>query len=79
MKPLLTHAAMAQRYFGWARSQGDLADKALSPKVREDHLALAEYYLKLGDDEVAAANCASAPQIGTVGTSLPASEIALSP
>ena len=54
MKSPITHAAMAQRYFGWARSQLDLAEKSLSPKVREDHLALAGYYLKLGDTEVAA-------------------------
>ena len=70
MKPVVTHAAMAQRYFGWARSQLDLADKAHSAKVREDHVALAEYYLKLADDEVAASRGAASPP-NTVATALP--------
>jgi hypothetical protein len=62
MKPLATHAVMARRYFDWARNQFHLAEKSLSPKLREDHLALAEYYLKLAEDEVAAAQRVEMPQ-----------------
>ena len=60
MKPLVTHAVMARRYSGWARSQLDLAEKSPSRKLREDHQALAAYYLKLAEEEVAAANCTDA-------------------
>jgi hypothetical protein len=47
---------MARRYSDWARQQADLADRAFNPKVRHDHLALADYYLRLAKEELAAAN-----------------------
>jgi hypothetical protein len=45
---------MAERYSDWARMQVHLAHQALNPKVRLDHLALAEFYLKLAEGELAA-------------------------
>jgi len=51
-----SHVTMARRYSDWARQQADLADRSLNPKVRQDHLALADFYLQLANEEVAAAN-----------------------
>jgi hypothetical protein len=46
---------MAQRYSDWAREQVDRAGRTLNPKARNDRLALAEYYSRLAEQELAAA------------------------
>ena len=53
--PPANHATLAQRYSDWARMQVHLAHQALNPKVRLDHLALAEFYLQRAEGELAAA------------------------
>jgi hypothetical protein len=53
MKP---HANMAQRYSEWARQQLERARRTLNPKARSDRLALAEYYSRLAERELVAAD-----------------------
>jgi hypothetical protein len=62
MNRLISHADMARRYYDWARNQFDLAERSPNPKVRADRLALAEYYLKLADQEVAAGRTVASPR-----------------
>ena len=52
--PRPNHATMSQQYSDWARMQVHLAHESLNPKVRLDHLALAEFYLQLAEGELAA-------------------------
>jgi hypothetical protein len=54
MKQPLTHVALARRYFSWCERQIQLAEQTNNPKVRGDHLALANYYLKLAEGELTA-------------------------
>ena len=56
MKEPITHADLARRYCDWARSQCGLAERSLTSKGRDDHLALAEHYLKLAEGELTAAH-----------------------
>jgi hypothetical protein len=56
MKLPANHAIMAQRYSEWARQQIERAKGTLNPKARSDRLALAEYYSRLAERELVAAN-----------------------
>ena len=56
MKPPANHAIMAQRYSEWARQQIERAKRTLNPKARSDRLALAEYYSRLVERELVAAD-----------------------
>jgi hypothetical protein len=54
---------MAQSYFDWARQQVDRANRTLNAKARNDRLALAEYYLQLAKEALAAAKRSEAPMV----------------
>ncbi len=46
---------MAQRYSEWAQQQIERAERRPNRKARNDRLALAEYYWRLAEQEMAAA------------------------
>ena len=52
---LLDDSSLAQRYFGWAREQIGLAEKACDQRYRTGHILLAERYLVLAESELLAA------------------------
>jgi hypothetical protein len=56
MKPPANHAIMAQRYSEWARQQIERAKRTRNPEARSDRLALAEYYSRLAERELVAAD-----------------------
>ena len=65
-KLALDHAALAQRYAYWALQQINLAERSSNPKVREDRVALAEYYFTLAEAEMRAVKRPATSAIGDI-------------
>jgi hypothetical protein len=60
----LDYSALAHRYSDWAREQVAFVDKATNHKDRREHVALAQRYLCLAEEELLASTRESSKKKG---------------